>query len=275
MVVLLVALAGYPLVELVRMALSNVGPTNVIGAWPWVGLQNIRTELSDSAFWQAGVRTGEFTLVLLVADLVIGFLAASVLAAKGKVTNLVLSLMVFVWAVPPLVSASVWKFILNSDGAANAILKAVGLPTVDWLASPSLAIWSVAAVAAWASVPFATLVIRGGLLGISQDVLEAAAIDGAGYWRTQARIVIPSLRPTLGILVILVILYAFRGFDFIYVMTNGGPGTSTVTLPYLAYQNAFSNYSWSIAAAVALLSMAVVIVLAVPYVSGVRKEEAE
>lgn len=274
-VVLLGAVAVYPLVELVRMALSNVGPTNVIGAhWPFVGVDNLRDQLTSSGFWDATLRTVEFMAVLLVLNLVLGFLAASALAARGRFTSFVLGLMVFVWSVPPLVSASVWKFVLNPDGAANSILHTFGLPDVDWLSDPSLAIWVVAAVAGWASIPFATLVIRGGLIGIPQDVLEAAAIDGAGYWRSQWRIVIPSIRPTLGILTILTILYAFRGFDFIYVLTNGGPGTSTITLPYLAYQNAFVDYSWSIAAAIALLTMAVVVLLAVPYVSGVRKEEA-
>ena len=80
-------------------------------------------------------------------------------------------------------------------------------------------------------------------------------------------------QPTLGVLAILVVLYAFRSFDFVYVLTSGGPGTVTTTLPYLAYQSAFTSYNWSIGAAVALLSMVVVAVLAVPYVWGVTREE--
>jgi ABC-type sugar transport system permease subunit len=273
-VVLLLALAGYPFVQLIRMAFSNVGPTNIIGAWSWVGLANISAELGSAAFWSAAKTTGEVTLVLLAADLVVGFFGASVLAEKGRVTSFVLGLMVFIWALPPLVSGSVWKFLLDGNGAVNSVLASVGIGPVNWLSSPHLAVWSVAGVAAWASVPFSILIIRGGMLGVSPSLIEAAAIDGAGYWRTQFRIVIPQIKPTLGVLAILVVLYAFRSFDFVYVLTSGGPGNVTTTLPYLAYQSAFTSYNWSIGAAVALLSMVVVAVLAVPYVWGVTREDS-
>jgi ABC-type sugar transport system permease subunit len=273
-VVLLLALAGYPLVQLVRMAFSDVGPTNIIGHWNWIGLHNISAELTNPAFWTAAKTTGEFTLVLLAADLLIGFFGAAMLAERGRATSFVLGLMVFVWAVPPLVSGSVWKFLLDGNGAINAVLHSIGIQPVNWLSSPHLAAWSVAGVAAWASIPFSILIIRGGMLGVSPDLIDAAAIDGAGYWRTQFRIVIPQIKPTLGILSILVVLYAFRSFDFVYVMTSGGPGNVTTTLPYLAYQSAFTTFNWSVGAAVALLSMVVVAVLAVPYVLGVTREEA-
>ena len=113
----------------------------------------------------------------------------------------------------------------------------MGVDKVDWLSDPDLALWSVSLVAAWASLPFAVLILRGGLLSIPQEVFEAAAIDGAGPFRLAFRVVLPLLRPTLMVLVILVVLYAFRSFDFVYVMTSGGPGTVTTTLPFLAYQD--------------------------------------
>lgn len=272
-VALLVALSAYPLFQLFLMAFSNVGPTNIIGAWQWVGFQNIVMLLHTSAFWSATKTTGQFTIVILSVDLVIGFLGASALSHKGRLTNLVLGVMVFVWALPPLVSGSVWKFLLDDQGAINSILQWVGLPAVNWLSSPHVAAWSVAGVAAWASIPFSILIIRGAMLNVSVEVLEAAAIDGAGYWRTQARIVLPLLAPTIRVLSILLVIYAFRSFDFVFVMTSGGPGTATTTLPYLAYESAFTDNSWSVGAAVAVLSMSVVVVLAIPYVLGVLREE--
>ena len=270
---LLVAFSVYPLVQLFRMAFSNVGPTNIIGAWQWVGLDNIDALLHSQAFWDAAKTTGEFTLVILGVDLIVGFLGASALSATGRLTDIALGVMVFVWALPPLVSGSVWKFLLDDDGAINAILRSAGLPAVNWLSSPHIAAWSVAAVAAWASTPFAILIMRAAMLNVSVEVLEAAAVDGAGYWRTQASIVLPLLAPTIATLSIILVLYAFRSFDFVFVMTSGGPGNATTTLPYLAYESAFTNNSWSAGAAVALLSMSVVIVLAVPYIMGVLREE--
>lgn len=272
-VVVVATLSVFPIIQLVRMALSDVGPATLIGNWDFIGGANFSEVFDDPGFWEAARSTALFTVVLLVANLVIGFLAASILSATTRLSSLVLSLMVLVWALPPLVSGSVWKFLLSGDGAINAVLTGIGLGKVDWLSDPDLALWSVAFVASWASVPFATLLIRGGLLAIPTEVLEAASLDGARFWQINWRIVIPMIRPTLSVLVILTILYAFRSFDFVYVMTSGGPGTVTTTLPYLAYQTAFKTYSFGLGAAIAALSMIVVVVLAVPYILGVRKEE--
>ncbi len=272
-VVVCAVLCVYPLVQMARMAVSDVGPANLIGEWSFTGTANLREVLGGTAFWEAAKATGIFTLVLLVIDLSVGFVAAQALARRGRLSSVVLSLMVFVWALPPLVSGSVWKFILAGDGAVNALLGVVGVDRVDWLSDPRLALWSVSLVAAWASLPFAILILRGGLLSIPTEVLEAAAIDGAGPVRRALSVVIPLLRPTLMVLVILIVLYAFRSFDFVYVMTSGGPGTSTTTLPFLAYQEAFKTYSFGTGGAIAGVSMLVVVLLAIPYVLGVRNEE--
>jgi ABC-type sugar transport system permease subunit len=267
------ALCVYPLVQKVRMAVSAVGPATLIGDWEFTGLDNIREVLGSAGFWEAARATGIFTLVILAVDLVIGYIAAMVLSRRGRLAGAVLSLMVLVWALPPLVSGSVWKFLLAGDGAINSLIGLVGLGPVDWLSNPDLALWSVSLVAAWASLPFAILILRGGLLAIPREVFEAAAIDGAGPVRLAFKVVIPLLRPTLMVLVILIVLYAFRSFDFVYVMTSGGPGTVTTTLPFLAYQEAFKTYSFGIGGAIATLSMAAVMLLAIPYVLGVLREE--
>lgn len=266
-------LCVYPLLQMARMSVSDVGPANLIGEWPFTGTENLREVLASPPFWDAARATGIFTLVLLVIDLSVGYVAAQALARRGRLSSVVLSLMVFVWALPPLVSGSVWKFLLAGDGAVNALLERAGMERVDWLSNPDLALWSVSLVAAWASLPFAILIIRGGLLSIPTEVLEAASIDGAGPVRRAVSVILPLLRPTLMVLVILIVLYAFRSFDFVYVMTSGGPGTVTTTLPFLAYQEAFKTYSFGTGGAIAGVAMLVVVVLAIPYVLGVRREE--
>lgn len=271
--VILAALSIYPLIELVRMSVSDVGPRNLIGDWPLIGGVNFGEVLADDGFWEAAQATALFTGVILVSNLVLGYYAALVLSRGSWLADFVLSLMVLVWALPPLVSGSVWKFLLSGSGAVNAVLQAVGLPSVNWLSSPQLSMWSVSMVAAWASLPFATLIIRGGFLSVPVDILEAATLDGANVRQINLRVIVPMIRPTLAVLVILSVLYAFRSFDFVYVMTQGGPGTVTTTLPYLAYQTAFKTYSFGLGATVAVLSMVVVVVLAIPYILGVRKEE--
>jgi ABC-type sugar transport system permease subunit len=267
--------ALYPLIVLVRMSLSDVGPTNIVGTWEFIGLDGFAAVLGDDAIWASIARTLAVALVLLACNLVLGFFVASVLSVRGRITSVVLGVMVFVWALPPIVSGSVWKFILDDSGAVNALLRLVGLPAVSWLSSPSLALWSVAAIIAWANLPFSALILRGGLLAIPSDVLEAAAIDGAGYWRTQWAIVVPLLRPTFGILAILTVLYAFKSFDFFYVTTGGGPGTSTQTLPVLSYTTAFRDFDMGTGATIAVVAMLFVAIFAVPYVRSVRAEVTE
>lgn len=262
------------MVQLARMAVSEVGPTTIIGPWVTTGVDNLREVLGDELFWDSLGYTAFFTGVLLVVDLVIGYVGASILSTQTRATRFALRLMVFVWALPPLVSGSVWKFLLAGNGAINSVLGIAGVDPVDWLSSPRLALLSVSLVAAWASLPFAILIIHGGMLSVPVDVLEAARVDGAGYFRMGWHVIVPILRPTLTVLTVLVILYAFRSFDFVFVMTLGGPGTATTTLPYLAYDTAFKTYQFGIASAIALISMAVVFVLSIPYVLGVKEESA-
>jgi multiple sugar transport system permease protein len=271
---LLIGLAVYPLLVLVRMSFSDVGPTNIVGAWDFVGVANYVAAFSDDEVWLAVLRTLGLAAVLLASNFVLGFAAASVLSVGGRVADTVLAVMVFVWALPPIVSGSTWKFLLDDSGPVNAALASTGMAPVSWLSSPQLALWSVAFIIAWAALPFSILVIRGGLLGVPHELLEAAALDGAGYWRTQLQVVLPLLRPTLGILGVLTVLYAFKSFDFFYVTTKGGPGTTTNTLPVLSYNEAFSRFEMSTGATVAIIAMLVVLLFAVPYVRGIRAEEA-
>lgn len=274
-VLLLALFAVYPLVVLFQMAFSDVGPSNIVGAWHFVGWANFVGVFAEPELWLAIARTIGVSAALLASNLVVGFVAASILSARGKLTGVVLGMLTFVWALPPLVSGSVWKFLLDDSGGVNAVLQALGLPPVSWLSSPTLALWTVTAVIAWAALPFSTLILRGGMLSVPQDMIEAAAIDGAGFWRTQVSIVLPSLRTTVWILAILTVLYAFRSFDFFYVMTQGGPGTTTNTLPVLSYYTAFTNFDMSKGAAVAVVSMAIVALLSVPYIRAIRREVVE
>lgn len=270
---LLLAFALWPLVVLVRMSLSDVGPTNIVGTWPSVGLANYADLLGEPELWAAVVRTATVCAVLLLSNLVLGLLVASVLREEGRLNAVVLGVMVFVWALPPIVSGSVWKFLLDDAGAVNALLGLLGAEPVNWLSEPDLAMWSVSAVVAWAALPFSALVLRGGLLAIPQDVLEAAQLDGAGFWRIQLRIVLPLLRPTMAILAILTVVYAFKSFDFVFVLTRGGPGTATHTLPVQAYERAFTTFDMSGGSTVAVVSMLFVALVAVPYVRSLRHEE--
>jgi multiple sugar transport system permease protein len=123
------------------------------------------------------------------------------------------------------------------------------------------------------AVPFATIVYRAALLDIPQELLEAAAVDGAVPHEIIRHIILPLLRPVMIVLGVVTVVYAFRSFDFIYIMTSGGPGTVSTTLPFLAYRLAFQSYRYSLGAATALVAVGIVLVLAFVYIRQVRAEE--
>lgn len=264
--------AFYPLLIIIQMAFSDVGPTNILGPWHWIGGANFGNLFSTPEIWASIIRTLHLAVVLLVGNLFVGFIAACALQKTGRLATVVLSIVVFVWAMPPIASGSVWKFLLDSDGFVNSVLKLIGLPAVGWLSSPDLVLWSIGFVLSWSALPFAILVYRGAMLAVSGELREAAALDGARYWRTQFSVILPQITPTVWLLGILTVLYSFKSFDFIFVLTKGGPGTASSTLPVWAYFQAFTGFDLSSGATIAVIAMIIVVVLTIPYVRLVRKE---
>lgn len=271
--VALALLSVYPLVQLVRMSVSAVNASTLNGAWELVGLDNYL------AGWEQGVtqaalgRTLLYVLVVTVVGIGGGVGAAIAMRASTRPVAFLLGLMVFVWALPPVVNGSVWKFLFADKGLLNALVDLVGAGPVPFLYDQDLALLSVAFVNSWALVPFNVLVYRAAILNIPEETFEAAALDGASAWQGIRHVLLPSLRPTTLVLLVLTVVNAFRSFDFIYVMTKGGPGTATTTLPFQSYLQAFVQYDFGAGSATAVVAVVLVALLAVVYARGVVKEE--
>jgi multiple sugar transport system permease protein len=271
--VYLAALTFFPMVELVRMSVSHVTPEVLYKPWPFVGLSEFNRAVSTADFREALFNTIVYVAVVLITGLVGGLLAALVLWRSTPLASFTFGVIIFVWAMPPLVNGSVWRFLFDQRGLIDSVLVNLHLPTVFWLVDGKLPLISVALVNAWVAVPFATIVYRAALLDIPLEVLEAAAVDGAVPRQIVQYVVVPMLRPVMIVLGVLTVVYAFRSFDFIYIMTSGGPGTVSTTLPFLAYRLAFQSYQYSLGAATAVVSVLIVFVLAAVYVRQVRTEE--
>jgi multiple sugar transport system permease protein len=267
------ALSVYPLYSLGRMSLSAVSFDNILGHWRFTGLANVRALFGEDGFSGVLQHTGLFVLIVVVGSLVGGMIAALLIARRSRPTRIVEALLIFAWMLPPVVTGSIWKFLFYSDGAVNGILKSVGGPGVLWLIKPGIVLYAVAFVNAWAALPFAAIVLKAGLVSIPRDTQEAAAVDGANSWKIFWQVTLPQLFPVIAVLVVIVTVYAFRSFDFIYVMTQGGPGTASMTLPYLAYRDAFTVGLFGRGAAAAMVSGAVIAIAAVVYVRLTRKFE--
>ncbi|MFF5233376.1 carbohydrate ABC transporter permease [Dactylosporangium sp. NPDC000521] len=272
---LLLALAVWPLVQLGSMSLHAVSAATLNSQWDFVGLDNYATMLSEPGFGRVVVNTLAFVVIVTVIGMVGGFMVAVAVLSSTRGGSFLLGLMVFVWALPPVVNGSIWKFLLADQGLMNQTLRALGGHGLGFLYDAKFALWSVALVNAWAVVPFNALVLRAALLGVDPQVLEAAELDGARPWKRVWHVLVPAGRASATVLTILTIVYAFRSFDFIYVMTSGGPGTASTTLPFLAYSEAFLTLDYGRGAATALIALAVVVVLALIYSRDVRRTEEE
>lgn len=274
--VVLLTLSIYPVLLLFRMSVSDVSGGTLNQQWPLIGTGNFEALVAGGELTTAALNTVLFVATVTAIGVVGGLGVAIALRSNRRSGAILLALMVFVWALPPVVNGSVWKFLLADDGLLNTVLRGTGIAPggVPFLFDADLALVSVALVNAWAVIPFNALVFRSALLNVDPEVLEAAAIDGATRRQEIVHILIPSARPTAVILTILTVVYAFRSFDFIYVMTAGGPGTATTTLPYLSYVQAFTEQDYGLGAATAVLSLVIVAALAVIYVRNARKESA-
>jgi multiple sugar transport system permease protein len=268
----LVIFALYPLHQLVLMSVSDVSSANLLGAWPAAGLENFRTGIEAPEFAGALAETLVLVVVILVVNITGGTLAALSMRRDSWAVRVALGLMVFVWALPAVVVGNLWRFLLTRDGPVNAVLTALHVvpEPIPWLVQGHLALVVLSMVSAWTVLPFSTLVLRAALVDVPPDQVEAAALDGAGVVGRFWYVVLPQLRPTLFLLAILIVVNGFRTFDLIYVMTGGGPGTATSTLPFLAYRQAFQAFQFDVGAATAVFSLGSVAVLAVMYAVASR-----
>lgn len=275
--VLLGLFSLYPLIQLVRMSVSAVTAGTLNSEWVFTGLENFRTSFVGGEGADAAVRTGVFVLVVTTLGMLLGLAAAIALRTRGRWSAVLLAIMVFVWALPPVVNGSVWKFLMGDRGLLNAVALGTGLrdTPMPFLYDQYWALMSVAFVNSFAVIPFNALVFRAALMNIPPDIFEAAALDGANKWQEVRHIMLPAVRPTTLVLLVLTIVYGFRSFDFIYVMTYGGPGTATNTLPFLGYLQAFARYDFGLGAATSVVTVLGVLVLAAVYARSIRREEAE
>ncbi|MFC7343491.1 carbohydrate ABC transporter permease [Saccharopolyspora griseoalba] len=275
-IVYLAAFFGYPLVNNVVMSFqSYTAATFFTGEAPFVGLANWRAAFADPVFGRAAINTVLFTVGSLVGQFGIGLLLALHFRRNFPLSRLLRSLLLLPWLVPLVAAGMVWRQMLDQEGGVlNGFLRTTGLieHNVPWLSSPQVALLSVVLVNIWIGIPFNMVILYGGLQEIPADLYEAAALDGAGRWRTFRTITWPMLRPVAGVVLLLGFIATVKVLDIILVLTGGGPANSTESLSTQVFQNSFMNLDFGRGAVVGNVLMAACLVFALLYLRAGRKE---
>ncbi|BAS28057.1 Carbohydrate ABC transporter membrane protein 1, CUT1 family [Limnochorda pilosa] len=223
---------------------------------PFVGLENYGDILQDPRFWGSLQTTLVFAALSVALIMLVGFLLALLLNERFKGRGVLRAMLLIPWAIPHVVNGLMWKWLLDpSYGIVNGMLTQSGVIGTyrSWLTSmPSAMAWSVFAYA-WKDVPLATILILAGLQTIPGELYEAATVDGAGRWQRLRSITIPSLRPTLLVVLIFETMFALKVFDIIYVLTGGGPGNATTVLGWMIYNDTFVRLSFGSGSALAIV----------------------
>ncbi len=260
MLLMLFFVAAWPLLRSIMFSFTDADADNIFtGGSEWVGFENYLTwrvrddgeirwrgVLADADWWNAVWNTVRFAFISVGLETVLGLLVALMLNAEFRGRGLVRAAILIPWAIPTIVSAKMWGWMLNDQyGIINHMLLSVGLidAPIAWTARPDTAMVAVLIVDIWKTTPFMALLMLAGLQMIPRDMYESAKIDGIHPVKVFFRVTLPLLKPALMVAVIFRLLDALRIFDLIWVLTPRSEGT--VTMSVISFQNIreFGDYA--------------------------------
>ncbi len=242
----------------------------------FVGLENYVELLQDDVFWETILRTLYFTMISVGLELVLGLGIAQLIQSHPFGWKFLRVSLIIPWAVPTIVNGTLWRWIYNADyGALNALLVQIGIihKYIPYLTQPRTAMNLVILADIWHSVPFIALILQAALATLPPELEEAAAVDGANAWKRFFLVRLPLLRSAILVALVIRTVEAFRVFDIIYVITNGGPAFGTVTISYLTYLETFSFGHIGRGAALSFLISAFTLIMALIYIKGLYRPE--
>lgn len=270
----LVALfAFYPIAQSIVMSLHRIILSLPQLGDPFAGLENYARLAQDPEAVRALVNTCLFVLVSTLLELGLGLVIALVMDQAIRGRSLLRAALLIPWAIPTVVTSQMWRFIMSDNyGLLNLALFGNDVAAYQaWLADPFWALAAVILADVWKTSSFAALILLAGLQTIPEDLYEAARVDGAGLWRRFAHITLPALKPALAVALLFRTMDAFRVFDLVFVMTQGGPGDATNVLQFYGYQKMFAEGFLGYGASVAVLVFALVMAASALYLLLFRK----
>jgi multiple sugar transport system permease protein len=261
----------FPLVYLLVVSFQGITMTETDTGF--VGIRNYAHLFHDQRLWGAVLHTVIFTAIALPIELVLGLAMAQLFLDRLPGRQIFIALLVLPVVVSPIVSGATWSLMFDQRfGPINQIIGWVtgGQRTLLWTINPDLVYPAIIVAEVWQWTPFMFLLLLAALANVDKSQLEASAIDGAGYWRTFFRIVLPAIWPVMAVAILIRGLDLFRLFDIVWALTKGGPGTMTETISIFTYIKGFQQFETSYTAAVALL---IIVLLSVIVFAALKRVE--
>lgn len=235
---------------------------NILSTRKWIGLGNYIAVFKDATFYSSLWHTILFVLISTPLLLVTGFLMALFITSKSKLRGLAENVFFIPYVLSITVIGTLWAWIFQKNyGILNKLLQLAGIASVGWLTEPSPAIWSIIITTIWWTAGFNMILFSAGIKQISEEIFDAAKIDGASYIQTVLHIIIPLERPTTVLCLILQIIASFNIFGQVYVMTGGGPHGSTRVLVQYIYESGFKYFRMGYSSAMAYILFFIILII--------------
>lgn len=243
---------------------------------PFIGLGNFARALGDEVFWISLWQSVVWITACVGGQLLLGLVTGILLNRSFWWRGIARALVIIPWALPSVIIALMWSWMYDFNlGLINDLGLRLGLlaEPVPWLAQPRTAFWAIVLVLIWQGFPFFAIVVLAGLQSIPQDLYEAAAMDGATSWQGFLNITLPSLMPVLMTALLLRTIWVANSLDVILVMTGGGPGYATHTLPLYAFIKAYSGLEFGYGSALALILTVMLMGIVALYIWRLQREQ--
>ena len=242
----------------------------------FIGFQNYLKGLKDPLFWISLKNSFVYVFFSVGLQFILG-LALSLILVKGKLIHRVIRTLILIpWVTPGVLGAFMWRWMFNGNyGILNHFLTKLHIidQNVPWLSDPNLALPCVILVTVWRGMPFFTVTLIAGLQSISPELHEASQMDGVTRWQELTKITIPIIMPIVVTTTLLRIIWTANYVDLIYLLTEGGPGYSSLVLPLFTYSSARIGLDYGYSSALAILLSIVLIGVVIVYFRQVKKQE--
>jgi len=271
---LLLLIGLFPLVYSLIVSFQNINLIDVDTSFQ--GWLNYRLLFEDKRLWESFLHTMIFLVIALPIELILGMLLALLCLERLPGKQIFVALLIMPTVISPIVAGAAWRLLFdNRFGPINQILGwFAGEPvTILWTINPSFVYPAILITEIWQWTPFMFLLLLAALNNVDRSQIEAAELDGAGYWRIFFKIMLPAIKPVMLIAILIRALDLFRLFDMVWALTQGGPGTRTETLSIYAYVQGFRQFETSYTAAIAFLViflLSVIVILALKRVEITR-----